>query len=169
MPSEVTATAAIVTFVMISVIISGLAFTINALIAIHDRVISSIDKYASIEKQSLIIVNASRISATSIELNFTVKGNTIIPLTMTQVIVKYVNQNNESVTYLLEYGSVPGWDLIAIHVGNLTRSLTDGNYLVPGEIAEIVVYLPTSTSQNSSVIITVVAPSGSTSSYSVGR
>lgn len=168
MPSEVTATAAIVTFVLMSVIISGLAFTINALIIIHNKVISSINSYATMEKQTLIIINASRLDATSVKLNFTVKGNTIIPFTMTQVITKYVNLANESVTYLLEYGSIPGWDLITFHVGNITRSLAEGNYLVPGEVAEIIVYLPTNASPNHSILVTVVSPTGSSASYSVG-
>jgi len=168
MPSEITITGAIVAFVFISLIVAGISLIVTAILVLHNQATASLEREALAAHQMLLILNGTIINSTTLKVNFTVRGVSLIPLTAMQVVVKYVNTLNETETYLLDYGSKPGWILNAIYVGNTTRTLSSGNYLAPGEKAEITVTLPTPSSDTQPILVILVSPSGSKGEYALG-
>lgn len=168
MPSEITITGAIVAFVLISLIVAGVSLIVTAVLVLHNQATASLEKEALAVHQIILILNGTVINSTALRINFTVKGVSIIPLTAMQVVVRYVNTLNETETYLLDYGSSPGWSLDAIYVGNVTRTLSSGDYLAPGEKAEITVTLPTPSSSTQPILVILVSPSGSKGEYALG-
>ncbi len=167
-PSEVTITATIVAFVLIAVTVSSITMIINAVLSIHNQALKSLQKSAEASHQIILIKSAKPLNATSILVNFTVAGISIVPLTAVQVIVRYLDTSNETETYLLTYNESPGWLIEDIYVGNSTRTISSGDYLAPGEIAEILVKLPTPASTLEPVLLVIVSPIGSRGEYSVG-
>ena len=169
MPSEITAPAAIVAFILIIVVALGFMFLVNAAVILHESISRSLTHTYSSEKQALFIVSANRINSTDVQLNLTVKGVPIIPLTRLEVIVKYTdNSTGKPVTTMLTYNSIPGWNIETIYDGSLSRDLSSGDYLIPGETAELTIHLPTPTSLSHPVIVVAVSPYGTSAMYSVG-
>ncbi len=168
MPSEVTITGAIVAFVLMSLIVAGVSLIVTAVLVLHNQATASLEKEALAAHQMILVLNGTIVNSTALRINFTVRGVSLIPLTAMQVVVRYVNTLNETETYLLNYGSNPGWLLDAIYVGNTTRSLSSGDYLAPGEKAEITVTLPTPSSGTQPILVILVSPSGSKGEYALG-
>ncbi len=168
MPSEITITGAIVAFVLISLIVAGVSLIVTAVLVLHNQATASLEKEALAAHQMILILNGTVINSTALRINFTVKGVSLIPLTAMQVVVRYVNTLNETETYLLDYGSSPGWLLDTIYVGNTTRTLSSGDYLAPGEKAEITIILPTPSSSTQPILVILVSPSGSKGEYALG-
>ncbi|MCD6324005.1 MAG: hypothetical protein J7L55_02710 [Desulfurococcales archaeon] len=169
MPSEVTAPAAIVAFVLMIVVVVGYMFLVNAAVILQESISKSLTYAYSSEKQSLYITSASRVNSTYILLNLTVKGLPVIPLTHLEVIVKYIdNTTGKPLTTMLAYNSTPGWGIKTIYDGDLRRDLSAGDYLIPGEVAELSLYLPTPSSPSYPVIVVAVSPRGTSTMYSVG-
>jgi len=168
MPSEITITGAIVAFVFISLIVAGISLIVTAILVLHNQATASLEREALAAHQMLLILNGTILNSTTLKVNFTVRGVSLIPLTAMQVVVKYVNTLNKTETYLLDYGSKPGWILNAIYVGNTTRTLSSGNYLAPGEKAEITITLPTPSSDTQPILVILVSPSGSKGEYALG-
>lgn len=168
MPSEITITGAIVAFVFISLIVAGISLIVAAILVLHNQATASLEREALAAHQMLLILNGTILNSTTLKVNFTVRGVSLIPLTAMQVVVKYVNTLNKTETYLLDYGSKPGWILNAIYVGNTTRTLSSGNYLAPGEKAEITITLPTPSSDTQPILVILVSPSGSKGEYALG-
>ena len=169
MPSEVTATAAIVAFVLMLVIAAGFMLLANAAITLQESISKTITQVYASEKQAVFILSGYRSNATTAYINVTVKGTPLTPLTKSEIIVKYIdNSTGSTVTTVLHYGEVPGWDIVHIFNGALTRSVKEGDYLIPGEICEAAIYLPTNSSLSSPLITVFVSPEGSSSIYSIG-
>ncbi len=168
MPSEVTITGAIVAFVLMSLIVAGVSLIVTAVLVLHNQATASLEKEALAAHQMILVLNGTVVNSTALRINFTVKGVSLIPLTAMQVVVRYVNTLNETETYLLNYGGSPGWSLDAIYVGNTTRTLSSGDYLAPGEKAEITVTLPTPSSSTQPILVILVSPSGSKGEYALG-
>ncbi len=168
MPSEITITGAIVAFVLISLVVAGVSLIVTAVLVLHNQATASLEREALAARQIILVLNGTVINSTTLRINFTVKGVSLIPLTAMQVVVKYVNTLNETETYLLDYGNRPGWLLNAIYVGNTTRPLSSGNYLAPGEKAEITISLPTPSSLTQSILVILVSPTGSKGEYALG-
>ncbi|GEM_PF-2504556 len=168
MPSEITITATIVAFVLIALTVSSVTLIINTALTMHQQTLSSLQKVERSLHQIIIVKSGVALNSTTIELNFTVLGVSIIPLTAAQIIVKYLDTDNVTVSYILSYGGKPGWIVDRIIVGNTTRNLSEGDYLSPGEVAELTLYLPTPASTLQPVYVTIVSPSGSKGEYSVG-
>jgi len=168
MPSEVTITGAIVAFVLMSLIVAGVSLIVTAVLVLHNQATASLEKEALAAHQMILVLSGTVVNSTALRINFTVKGVSLIPLTAMQVVVKYVNTLNETETYLLNYGGSPGWSLDAIYVGNTTRTLSSGDYLAPGEKAEITVTLPTPSSSTQPILVILVSPSGSKGEYALG-
>ncbi len=168
MPSEITITATIVAFVLIALTVSSVTLIINTALTMHQQTLSGLRSVERSLHQLVIIKAGVAVNSTTIKLNLTVLGVSIVPLTATQVIVKYLSTNNVTVSYILPYGQRPGWIISKIVVNNITRSVTEGDYLAPGEIAEMTLYLPTPASTLQPIYVVIVSPSGSKGEYSVG-
>ncbi len=169
MPSEVTAPAAIVAFVLMIVVVIGFMFLANAAVILQESISRSLTYAYSSEKQSLYITSSSRVNSTYILLNLTVKGVPVVPLSRLEVIVKYIdNSSGKPLTTMLPFNSIPGWNVTAIYDGLLERGLSGGDYLIPGEVAELEVHLPTPSSLSYPVIVVAVSPRGTSTMYSVG-
>ncbi len=168
MPSEITITGTIVAFVLISLIVAGVSLIVTAVLVLHNQATTSLEREALAAHQMILILNGMIINSTTLEVNFTVEGVSLIPLTAMQVVVKYVDTLSKTETYLLDYGSNPGWSLNAIYVGNTTRTLSSGDYLAPGEKAEITITLPTPSSGAQPILVILVSPSGSKGEYALG-
>ncbi len=168
MPCEITIPGAIVAFVFISLIVAGISLIVTAVLVLHNQATTSLEREALAAHQMLLILNGTVVNPTTLRINFTVRGVSLIPLTAMQVVVKYTNTLNKTETYLLDYGSSPGWTLNAIYVGNTTRTLSSGNYLAPGEKAEITITLPTPSSVTQPILVILVSPTGSKGEYALG-
>ncbi len=169
MPGEITITATIVSFVLIAIVISGFIFLAHATIALQNSLFDSVKDMYRTEKQALYIASAVRINSTSLVLNLTVKGAPIVPLTRSEAIVKYVdNETSKTIVQLLEYGSNPGWSIKGIYEGSTLRDISTGDYLYPGEIAELIIDLPTNASQKYPIVVTFVSNIGASTTYLLG-
>ncbi len=169
MPSEVTATAAIVAFVLMLIIAAGFMLLANAAITLQQSISKTITQIYTSEKQAIYILSGFRVNASTAYINITVKGTPITPLTKSEIIVKYTdNSTGAIITTVLHYKETPGWDVVSIFNGALTRSVREGDYLIPGEICEAVIHLPTNSSLSSPLLTVFVSPEGSSSMYSIG-
>jgi len=173
MPGEVVIPSSIIAFVLIAVIVVGVYLNVNYTLMTYKAVKELLNAETRASNVRLLILNGFAVNDRELILNVTSLGGSIAPLTETQVIVSYVNLEGVEVTAILNYRPYEagaGWFLNppqSIHVGSTTRSVEGMNYLMPGEIAELVVVLPTDKLSNTSVKVTVVAPNGSRSSMVV--
>jgi len=168
-PGEVTITATIVSFVLIAIVISGFILLVHAAIALQKSLLDAVKEMYRPEKQALYITSGVRINYTYLAVNLTVKGIPIVPLTQSETIVKYVdNETNKTVVQLLEYGSTPGWYVKGIYEGSLLRDLSSGDYLYPGETAELIIDLPTRASLKYPIVIIFVSNTGASTTYLLG-
>ena len=170
MPGEITITASIISFILIAVVISGFILLVHAALALQESLINAVKNLYIPEKQSLYIIDAYRINSTSVELNLTVRGVPIAPLSESEVIVKYTsNKTGKPYVELLRYENNPGWSVEKIYDGSLVRNISAGDYLYPGEVADIIINLPSKISPGTPIVMDFVSNTGSSASYLLGE
>lgn len=120
-----------------------------------------------VRNDRLRMIEGHLINETTLEIKLTASEDTVAPLTDVQFIVCYEGLDGRVLTYLLKYSSNdgPGWSIDSIHSGRAVRGLGGSNYLIPGEVVVARLRLPIPKSDESSIVVVVVSPSGSKSSW----
>jgi len=133
-------------------------------------VLASIDKLKESELTLLAVEDGVIVNPSTIKINITILHGEIIPLiNESEVFVKYLdNLTNIHVTYRLNYGKIPGWFVNRVIVGNITYSVNEHPHLAPGEVAELIIYLPTNASRSEPVVVVIASKGGASATYALG-
>ncbi len=167
--ASVVTPASIVIAVLLIVTSTSLGYLVHSSVKIHSSVTEVIRFVAGSELNILVIESGSRRSPVVVEFNLTLLAGEIEVLTESEIYVKYAElTSGKEVTHLLNYGAVPGWEVVEIEVGNVTYSVDEHNYLLPGERALIRVKLPSAASDTSPIVVVFSTRRGATATYSIG-
>ncbi|MEM0024949.1 MAG: hypothetical protein QXV93_06650 [Zestosphaera sp.] len=165
LPSEVTIPSIIVAVFMLVMIVASVIMNLNYVLIVFREARRMSESL--VRNDRLKIIEGHLIDETTLEVKLTALEDTVAPLTSVQFIVCYKGLNEHVFTYLLKYSNDegPGWSIYAIHSGRVVRSLEGNNYLIPGEIVIARLRLPIPKSSEGPVVVVVVSPGGSKSSW----
>lgn len=155
----------IVAVFMLLMIVAGIVMNLNYTMMVFREVRRMSESL--VRNDRLRIIEGRLINETMLEIKLTASEDTVAPLTSVQFIICYEGLDGRVLTYLLKYSldDGPGWSIDSIHSGRVLRSLEGSNYLIPGEIVVARLRLPIPKSDESSVVVVVVSPSGNKSSW----
>jgi hypothetical protein len=151
-------------------IASLIILLLNSAVDIIFAVQKKIDAVKESDLTAIAITNGTIYNSTYLGINVTIIFGDFIPkLTDCDVIVWYIdNTTGTKNTHILMYGQLPGWDVRRIIVGSSEFYVNEHNFLLPGEVAELNVYLPSDASLNYPITVVFATSKGASAAYNLG-
>jgi len=160
----------IITAIFLVIVSIMILASVNGLMRTVDAIQKKVEAIYRSTLSVLAITEAARYNSTVVLANVTVVYGSMIPkLSLCDMMVTYTDLTlNKTVTFHLNYGTAPGWQVLRVISGNSIYSINNHDYLLPGEKAELAIYLPTESLMEDPVVVVFASPNGASATRVAG-